>query len=535
MTDSSSKPSAQGEAVESVNSQPYIIAADIGTTSTKTLIISRAGQVLASHSIEYPLFTPAADRAEQDPDQIFEAVVQGIGAVVRKLNLTPEQVLCVSFSSAMHSLIAVDEQTKPLTACITWADNRSASYAEKLKRSGLGQQIYSRTGTPIHPMSPLLKLMWFRDNEPELMKETHKFIGIKEYVFAKLFGRYLIDHSLASATGLFNLENLIWDEDALSHAGVRQEQLSELVPTTYRVEGLSSEYAAAMGLAVDTPFVIGASDGVLANLGVGAFEPGVIAVTIGTSGAVRTVVNKPQTDPEGKLFCYALTENFWVVGGPINNGGIVFRWVRDQIATAEAEEARRQGIDPYDYLTEIASEVSAGSDGLLFLPLLSGERAPYWNANARGVYFGLSLSHQKKHMIRAALEGVMFSIQAVAASLERMMGPASVIRASGGFARSTFWRQMMTDMLGTSVTVPDSIESSGIGAALLGLLAMGEIDDLSHAHQWIQVGMAHEVNESDYRIYQQLTSIYTSVYHQLKDQFDAITAFQGQHLRSPQS
>jgi len=515
--------------------KPYVLAADIGTTSTKTLLIDRDGRVKASHSIEYPLFTPAPDRAEQDPLQIFDAVVQGIGAVVRKLGIRADEVLCVSFSSAMHSLIAVDRDGNPLTPCITWADNRSASYADKLKQSGLGQQIYSRTGTPIHPMSPLLKLMWFRDQMPELVSQTYKFIGIKEFVFAKLFGRYVIDHSLASATGIFNFLTMDWDEEALRLTGVNADQLSELVPTTHRVEGLSAEHAAAMGLAADTPFIVGASDGVLANLGVGAFEPGVVAVTIGTSGAVRSVVSKPQTDPDGKLFCYALTENFWVVGGPINNGGIVFRWVRDQIATLEAEEARRQGMDPYDYLTELASQVPAGSDGLLFLPLLAGERAPYWNANARGVYFGLSLSHQKKHMIRAALEGVMFSIQAVSTSLERMMGRPSVIRASGGFARSEFWRQMMTDMIGTAVTVPDSIESSGIGAALLGLLAMGEIDDLSYAHNWIQVGKAHEVVESEYRIYQQLTSIYTSVYHQLKDQFDAITAFQQQHLQSPQT
>ena len=201
--------------VDAIRKKPYIIAVDIGTTSTKTLLIDRDGRVLASHSIEYPLFTPTAERAEQDPEQIFNAVVQGIGAVVRKLNITADQVLCVSFSSAMHSLIAVDKQTNPLTACITWADNRSAHYAEELKRSGLGQQIYSRTGTPIHPMSPLLKLMWFVDNEPDLVKETYKFIGIKEYVFAKLFGRYLIDHSLASATGLFNLDKLDWDAEAL--------------------------------------------------------------------------------------------------------------------------------------------------------------------------------------------------------------------------------------------------------------------------------------------------------------------------------
>ena len=230
-------------------------------------------------------------------------------------------------------------------------------YAEELKRSGLGQQIYSRTGTPIHPMSPLLKLMWFRDNEPGSSRKLTSSLALRNMSSRSCLVDLVIDHSLASATGLFNLEKLDWDEEALGQAGVTPEQLSELVPTTYRVEGLSAELASAMGLSENTPFVIGASDGVLANLGVGAFEPGVVAVTIGTSGAVRSVVTKPITDPEGKLFCYALTENFWVVGGPINNGGIVFRWVRDQIATAEAEEARRQGMDPYDYLTELASKL----------------------------------------------------------------------------------------------------------------------------------------------------------------------------------
>lgn len=510
----------------------YILAADIGTTSAKTLVIDREGSVRASHSIEYPLHTPAADRAEQDPLEIFQAIVQGIAAVMQKAGIGPEEVLCVSFSSAMHSLIAVDRELQPLTPCITWADNRSAKYAAELRKNGLGQAIYARTGTPIHPMSPLTKLMWFRDHEPELVKQTFKFIGIKEFVFAKLFDRFIIDHSLASATGLFNLERLDWDEEALRLAGVSREQLSEPVSTTFRIEGMKPQYSEAMGLLQDTPFIVGASDGVLANLGVGAFEQGVVAVTIGTSGAVRSVVTKPQTDPHGRLFCYALKEDFWVVGGPINNGGIMLRWVRDQLATLEAEEARRLGEDPYDYLTELASQVKAGSDGLLFLPLLAGERAPYWNANARGVFFGLSLVHEKKHMIRAVLEGVMFRIQSVTVALEEMTGAVKEIRASGGFARSALWRQILADVTGTRVTVTDSIESSGVGAALLGLLAMGEIKDFSEAHHWVRVGTAHEVKENDHRVYKQLTSIYENVYHQLKDQFDAISDFQQQHLQN---
>ncbi|MED4608823.1 FGGY-family carbohydrate kinase, partial [Paenibacillus validus] len=287
-----------------------------------------------------------------------------------------------------------------------------------------------------------------------------------------------------------------------------------------------------LGLAADTPFVVGASDGVLAKLGAGAFEPGIYSVTIGTSGAVRGVVREPVTDPKGRLFCYALKEDFWVVGGAINNGGIMFRWVRDQLATAEAEEGRRRGMDPYEYLTALAAEVPHGSDGLLFLPLLAGERAPYWNANARGVFFGLSLYHQKKHMIRSVLEGVMYRIHTVVDALEELSGPTREIRASGGFARSPFWLQMMSDVLGSPVAVPNTIEGSGAGAALLGMLAVGEIRDFSSVHNWVQVRHTLQTDLKAFEVYRQLTTIYSRVYHQLKDEFDAIAAFQQQHTLS---
>ncbi|MEI7027863.1 gluconokinase [Paenibacillus sp. y28] len=510
-------------------SKPYMIAADIGTTSAKTLVIDRNGVVLGSHSIEYPLFTPRADIAEQDPDEIFAAVRTGIAEVIRKAGISAQQVLFVSFSSAMHSLIALDRDLNPLTRCITWADNRSAGYVEPLKRDLNGHQIYLNTGTPIHPMSPLLKLMWMKDNEPELHDKTYKFVGIKEYVFAKLFGQVIIDHSLASATGMFNLRELDWDKQALEVTGVRQEQLPKPVPTTYILEGLNSAYAAEMGLDPSTPFIAGASDGVLANLGVGAFEPGKYAVTIGTSGAVRGVVRQPLTDPEGRLFCYNLKDDFWVIGGPINNGGIMLRWARDQLATLEAEEARRQGIDPYDRLTEIAASVAPGSDGLLFLPFLTGERAPYWNANSRGVFFGLSMQHEKKHMVRAVMEGVMYRIHSVLRPLEALGGPTQELRASGGFARSTFWRQLMADVLGTELTVPNTIESSGLGAAQLGLLALGETRDFSSIYDWIREGVRHEPNKENGVIYERLSEIYMNVYKSLRGSFDDISAFQQQN------
>lgn len=502
------------------------IAVDIGTTSTKALAVDRHGEVLGSRSIGYSLYTPKSDRAEQDPEEIFRAVVQAVRQLIDQLHLPPSAILCVSFSSAMHSLIAVGRDGKPLTRSITWADNRSIAYSGVLKEQGIAHSIYLATGTPVHPMSPLLKLMWLRDHEPDVTQKAFKYIGIKEYVLHKLFGRYVIDYSIASATGLFALEHLDWNGPSLCAAGIEAGQLSEPVNTTLRLEGLDARWAGELGLAADTPFIVGASDGVLANLGVGAVRQGVYAATVGTSGALRGVVGQPRTDPHARLFCYALKDDFWVIGGAINNGGIMYRWVRDQLATLEAEEGRRRGMNPYDYLTELAMQIAPGSDGLVFLPLLAGERAPNWNANARGVFFGLSLAHSKKHMIRAVLEGVIYRFHSVASALNEFSGKAVEIRASGGFAHSPFWRQLMADILETPVSVPATVESSGLGAAMLGVVAMGEASSLDSLTSWTQTNVRHEPNLKHQAVYKELLEIYYEVYGQLQGPFDRIAAFQ---------
>lgn len=506
--------------------KPYILAIDIGTTSVKTLVIHREGRVIASDSIEYPMHTPRPDRAEQDPEEIFAAVLSSTRQVIAKAGIASGELLCAAFSSAMHSVIALDGEGQLLTPCIIWADNRSQPQAERLRADGRGKSIYMATGTPVHPMSPLPKLMWLREEQPELFARSRMFLGIKEYVLYRLFGRYVMDHSLASATGLFNLRGKCWDPAALEAAGLEADRLPELMPTTGKLEGLHPEHAATMGVPTDLPFVLGASDGVLANLGIGAIEPGNVAVTIGTSGAVRAAVNEPLTDPQQRLFCYALTEHQWVIGGAINNGGIMLRWARDELATLESEYARSQGRDPYDHLSAIAAEVPAGSGGLLFLPFLAGERAPYFNANARGVFFGLSLAHTKKHMIRAVMEGVMFRIHSVVGALRDVSGQEKEIRASGGFARSPFWCGLMSDVIGTPVGIPDTIESSGLGAAKLGLLAMGEVQDLTELDDWNRIPKVYQPNREKQVTYERLAAIYMNVYQHLRPDFDDIARFQ---------
>lgn len=264
----------------------------------------------------------------------------------------------------------------------------------------------------------------------------------------------------------------------------------------------------------------------MSNLGVGAIKPGVVAATIGTSGAIRTVVDHPLTDPKGRTFCYNLTPKHWVIGGPVNNGGMLFRWVRDEFAASEVETAKRLGIDPYEVLTRIAEQVPAGSGGLLFHPYLTGERAPLWNPDARGSFFGLSMNHHKEHMIRSVLEGVIFNMYMVLLAMEEQIGRPSKILATGGFARSSVWRQMMSDIFDQEVIIPESIESSCLGAVVLGLYATGRVDSFDVVFDMIGSTYQHDPIDEHTKVYKQLLPIYISVYRSLESQYQAIAEFQ---------
>lgn len=507
----------------------YMIGVDIGTTSTKGVLYDMSGKVIAHSNVGYPLYQDLPDMAEEDPDDIFDAVIEVMGQIIRKGKVKPAEIKGVSFSSAMHSLILMDENDQPLTRAITWADNRAAKYSEELKQNGIGAQIYAKTGTPIHPMAPLSKILWLRHEKPELFEQTKKFIDLKTYVFFKLFGVYQMDYSIASATGMFNIFKLDWDKQVLELLQITTAQLPDLVEPTDSISGLDPKYGDLLGISTQTPFIFGASDGVLSNLGVNAIDPGVVAVTIGTSGAVRVVVDKPVVDPDGKLFCYALTKDKWVVGGPVNNGGIVFRWVKDQLFAPEKITAEQMQVSTYDILTQIAEKIPAGSDGLLFHPYLGGERAPIWNAYARGSFFGLTRKHTRAHMVRAALEGIVYNLYVVMLTIEKITGKPKSIQATGGFARSSLWRQMLADIFEQDVTIPESFESSCLGAAVLGMYSLGVIDDLSAVKDMIGVTDVHHPNTSNYEVYRELLPIWIRLSEILEPEYKEIAEFQKKH------
>ena len=500
-----------------------MIGVDIGTTSTKAVLFDEEGRVLADSNIGYPLYQDASGMAEQDLEEIFVAGCQAIQTVVQA---QPSTVQGVSFSAAMHSLIVLDEQLQPLTRSITWADSRATTFSEQLKQSPQGQVVYEHTGTPIHPMSPLVKLMWLQAEQPTLMAQARYFIGIKEYVLYRLFGELKSDYSIASATGLFNIHTLTWDPLALELAGIHEEQLPDLVPVTYQFHGLNAVYAQQLGLSADVPFIIGASDGVLSNLGLNAVQEGVLALTIGTSGAIRTVVDHPVTDAKGRLFCYVLSEGKYVVGGPVNSGGVVLNWLQDQFFAEEKQQAIAQGRDSYAQLMDWAAEIPAGSEGLICLPYLGGERAPLWDANARGTFFGLNHTHTKKHLLRAGMEGIIFNLYVVLEALQEISGSPKTIQATGGFARSALWSQILADVFDKEVIIPESFESSCLGAAVVGMQSLGWVADLSIVSEMVGNTHTYQPLEHHRQVYQELLPLFTRLTNKLTEEYRFIAHFQ---------
>jgi gluconokinase len=435
----------------------YYLGIDIGTTSSKAVAFSDSGEAIANYSFPYPMHHPQPGWSEQDPEEIFQAVISAINKVLQ--TLTPNLPLFISFSAAMHSVIAIDEKGNSLTPCIIWADNRSDLIAQKLRDGEEGKRFYRSTGVPIHSMSPLCKLLWLRINAPQIFEAAFKFIGIKEYIFYKLFGKFVVDTSIASATGLLNSRSLKWDEDILNYAGITADRLSSVVSTKAIFHNNTFD-----GLAIlkKVPFVVGASDGALSNLGTGAMGKA-MAITIGTSGAARMIIENPITDGRMRTFCYHLKDNLYIAGGANNNGAVVLQWLKESLLEANED---------YDELFEKAKLVAPGSDGLLFLPYILGERAPIWNANAKGVFFGLSIQHTKAHMVRSALEGVIFSMYSIIKILAEQH-EVTELHASGGFAKSDLWVQMLADISNIKVVVSDTIESAALGAVILGAEAVG--------------------------------------------------------------
>lgn len=480
---------------------PFVLAIDIGTTSTKALAVLSNSNVLKSSQQFYPTHYPKPGYAEQNPEQILKAVKEVINDVLSCVTDSYSlQGIC--FSCAMHSLLAVDAAGNPLSPLIIWADTRSSLKAKQLKNTELGHLLHDQTGTAVHPMSPLCKILWWKEHEPDQFHRTHKFISIKEFVIHHLCGVFLIDHSLASATGLFNIETLAWSTEAMQLTGLTASKLSEPVSIYHKTKVKSHSDLHPKALGIDV--FMGGSDGCLAQLGSNAMNPGDMTITVGTSGAVRRVGGKNVRDDERKLFRYLLDPDVLIVGGASNNGTIIMDWFsREFMSSATLDE-----------LGKLASEVPAGCQGLLALPYFQGERAPIYNPEARGVFFNVSLTHTRAHFVRALMEGICFEILSIVKSVESNCGPSKKVLVSGGITHSPDWVQMLSTVTGKELILSGEHDASALGAAAV---AFKGLNIPFHSSK-----KGHSVFTPDHSLgdlYQHKFEQFEKLYFQLESQF----------------
>lgn len=490
----------------------YIIGVDIGTGSTKAVAVSTSGQVLETSQVSYPILQPQPTFSEQAPELIWQSFAKCIGRISTTLG-SPAGIV---FSSAMHSVIPVDSKGLALMNMMTWADNRSADIAAKIKASADGEMIYRQTGTPIHAMSPLSKIRWLKENEPSLFAAAFKFISIKEYIWFRLTGHFEIDHSIASATGLFNILEHRWNTSSLELAGLTEEQLSQPVSTQFVRKQVNQKEASLLNIDRDTPLIIGASDGCLANLGSFATEPGKAALTIGTSGAIRVASSKPVFNFKAMTFNYCLFDNLFISGGPINNGGVALKWYAESFLKTPLVSA-----NDYNTLLGAIEKTSAGAQGLVFLPYLLGERAPIWNSDASASFFGIRNYHTQDHFTRAVVEGISMALYGIMKAMEDSGLSIEQVNVSGGFVHSTIWLQILADIFNKPIFLIHDEDASALGGAFLGLKTLGLITDYNQLHSAETISF--QPNPAHHEIYQKIFGVYQRLYEKASDEMEILS------------
>jgi gluconokinase len=500
-----------------------IITIELGTNAVRVAAFDLEGNSIASMKGSYPTFHTEPDYSEQDPEQIFITMLFVWKNLLNEhIHSKKLRVASICFSASMHSLLAVDKNGVPLGNAITWSDNRAKKEAQQMKQSPDGKIIYTATGTPIHPMSPLFKIAWMKNNDPERFRQTSKFLSLKSYIVHQLTGEYLVDYSIASATGLMNIHNIGWEKKALDYAGIDISRLAELVPVFASAGKLKKAYQNSLGIAADTKILIGSSDGCLATLGAGVWDDTRATVTIEDSGAVRVMRKTVLQDEKQRFFNYLLTEDRYVSGGPTNSGSIIFEWFARQFGDFKNPFEIEYTIKD---LIQEASKIPAGSDGLIFLPYLLGERAPIWNANARGVFFGINIKHERRHFIRAALEGILYEIYSIGRTLEEYHKIDS-LSINGSFAAIPFFTQMIADIFNKNVTLGHSYYSVGLGAYLLSATEMGVYKNLDEAARTVGFPESYSPRESDHLSYMDCYKLFEKLSTHLSAEFETIADLQ---------
>ena len=494
----------------------YILAHDLGTSGNKASLFSESGKMLGSQVVSYGVHYFNNNWAEQDADDWWNAVCTSTKNLISTLAIDPRDIAVVSFSGQMMGCLCVDKAGKPLRKSIIWADQRAQRQAAQIEEHISQYDYYRIVGHRNAASYGIQKLMWVRDNEPEIYEQTYKSLNAKDYIVLRLTGKFYSEYSDANSTGCFDLRNLCWSERLVGYAGIDMDKLPELKPSTFVAGGVTAKAAAATGLAEGTPVVLGGGDGATANVGGGSVSPGKTYLSMGTSAWIATTTEEPLFDEEMRTVTWAhIVPGLYSPNGTMQSAGASYSWVKNTLCRMEIHQAEMSGKSPYYYMEEQIAQSPAGSNGIIFLPYLLGERAPRWNPDARGAFIGLKLENKEGDMLRSVLEGVTMNL-AIVLDIFRKHVDIGEITAIGGGAKGAVWRQIMADIFNAKILVPNILEeASSMGAAVAGGVGVGLFKDFNVIDSFLSIGSEHTPSPEAVEAYKPVRELFDDCYFSL--------------------
>lgn len=496
---------------------------DVGTSGVKALLVDPTmdGLIAGSATKTYPLFTPNPLWAEQNPEDWWNATLAAVGDIMQSTGISGKDIKGIGLSGQMHGAVFLDETSQVIRPCILWCDQRTAAECDWITEKIGHERIIELISNPVLTGFTAGKIIWLRNNEPEAYSHVKKVLLPKDYIRLMLTGEYATDVSDASGTALFNVRERAWSDEMLDTLDIPREWMPRAYESPEITGRITAEAAAVSGLEPGTPVVAGGGDNAASAVGNGIVEPGLVFSSIGTSGVVFAYADEPAVDPKLRVhtFCHAVPGKWHVMGVVLSAGGSL-RWYKDAFCEAENAVAGHTNRDTYDILAEEAAGVPPGCEGLIFLPYLTGERTPYADPYARGVFFGITLRHSKPYFARAVMEGVSYAMRDSFEIMKEMGVPLAQVRATGGGAKSALWRQIEADITGKEHVTVNTGEGPAFGAALLAGVGTGVYPSVTQAcKSAISVENSTEPIQNNIPIYERYYRVYQDLYKSLKPDF----------------